>query len=54
MFTDKELKGTLDYAKRKKDDILNGKSGSDFDFIRDLQTLTQLENTITERMEAKE
>ena len=49
MFTDNELKTSLDYVRRKKDNILNSKDGSDFDYIRDLQTLTQLENAFEEQ-----
>ena len=44
MFTDKELKTTLDVIKRKKNDVLNEEEGSDLDYLRNLQTLIKLEN----------
>ena len=44
MSTDKELKTTIDCIKRKKNAILNSKKGSDFDYVRNLQTLVKLED----------
>ena len=44
MFTDKELEMTIDYIQRKKNDILNSQEGSDLDYVRNLQTLTKLED----------
>ena len=50
MFTDKELRVTKDYIRRKKVDILNKKDGSDADYIRNIQTLIKLDNAIDEKL----
>ena len=52
MFTTKELMGIKEYIKRKRRDILKSNEGSDLDYIRDLQTLTQLENAVDIEMDA--
>jgi len=43
MFTEKEMKVTLASIKSKRQNVLNRKGGSDLDYIRDLQTLIDLE-----------
>ena len=44
MFGDKELETTLTHIKRKKRDVLNREGGSDLEYLRNLQTLTKLQN----------
>jgi len=51
MFGDNELNATKKYIKQKKNEILNSNSGSDLDYIRDLQTLIILENAVDEKLE---
>ena len=51
MFSDKELKATTDFIIKKKKDVLNSKEGSDLDYLRDLQTLTILENAVNKEMD---
>ena len=51
LFLDKELKATADYIEKMKEDILNSKKGSDLDYLRNLQTLTILENAVNKKME---
>jgi len=50
MFTKKELKANLEYIRQKKEAVLNSKEGSDFDYIRNLQTLIKLENATNKRI----
>jgi hypothetical protein len=49
MFTEKELEANAEFIKRRKEDILNSKGGSDLDYIRDLQTLIALENAVEKK-----
>ena len=51
MFSDKELKGTVDFIDKKIDDILDNKKGSDADYIRDLQTLIILKNATNQKIQ---
>lgn len=51
MFSDKELKTMIDFIKRKKNDVFNSKGGSDLDYIRNLQTLTKLEDAANKSVE---
>lgn len=48
MFSDKELQGTKEYCAKNKRDILKSNAGSDLDYIKNLQTLIQLENAADE------
>ena len=50
MFTDKELETTLNCIERKKKEILNSKGGSDFEYVRNLQTLIKLENAANQSL----
>ena len=54
MFEKKELAKTLDFIRAKKNEILKSKSGSDLDYIQDLQTLIQLEGKATEKLSKME
>lgn len=53
MFSKQELEGTKDYIELKKGGVLNRKGGSDFDYIRDLQTLILLGNAVEEKLEER-
>jgi len=44
MFTDKELKTTVEYIRQKKEAILNSEEGSDLDYVKNLQTLIKLDD----------
>ncbi len=53
MFTDKELKGTINYINRKTEDILDDEKGSDADYIHDLQTLAKLKDAARNSLERR-
>jgi hypothetical protein len=51
MFTDNELKTTKAYIERKREDILDdGDRISDLEYIRSLQTLAKLEDTVNQKI----
>jgi len=50
MFSEKELKGTVDTIDRKMDDALNSEKGSDADYIRNLQTLVTLKSAANQKI----
>jgi len=51
MFTKKEIEGTKDYIRRKKEDILNmGDKMSNLEYIKSLQTLVKLEDAINQKI----
>jgi hypothetical protein len=52
LFTEKELKTTVNFIRKKKRAVLNNKKGSDLDYVRNLITLTRLENAIIVELEA--
>ena len=52
MFTKKELEANKTIIERKKRDVLTSKGGSDLDYIRNLQTLTILENAVSKEIES--
>lgn len=51
MFTDKELETIIDVSKRKKIDILNSRKDSDFEYLRNLQTLVTLEDSVQQLLD---
>ena len=53
MFTDKELEAVKDISGRKIDEILNKEEGSDFDYIRNLQTLVKLKDAAEQKLQKK-
>ena len=46
MFTDIKLETTAKVIEMKKREVLNSREGSDCDYIRNLQTLVTLGNTV--------
>ncbi len=50
MFTKKELETTIEYIRQKKEAVLNSKEGSDFDYVRNLQTLVKLEDAANKQI----
>jgi len=51
MFTVKELKCNRVYIERKKNDILESKGGSDWNYIQTLQTLITLGAVVDEKLQ---
>ena len=54
MFTNKELEANRDYANKKIKDLLNSKKETDFDYIKDLQTLIKLKAATDEQLKEDE